>query len=510
MLMSAALLDRWDSLKAHADRLQATSLADLALQPDRARTFAVGLGGFHFVYARQCVDQIALDALMGLAQESGVQQRLQALMNGEQVNTTEARAALHSALRFGGATGASARAAREAALDVRSRMEQLTSRLVDSDVTDVISVGIGGSDLGPRLVVEALREHHEGRFRVHFIGNVDGSGAHRLLPTLDPARTAVILVSKSFTTQETQLNGQILRQWLGDDSRFFAVTSKPKAAEAIGVMPEHILPMWDWVGGRYSLWSAVGWSARLALGSERWDALLDGAATMDAHALTSPLSQNLPVLHALLAIWNRNFLGYASHAILPYDERLGLLPDHLQQVVMESLGKSVRHDGTPVTYDTVPVLWGGTGTSSQHSFFQALHQGTEVVPADFIGVVRPDHLHRNNHQALLANLLAQMEALAAGSQSEDAHRSYAGGRPSSLILLDSLNPHALGMLLAFYEHSVFVQSVLWGINAFDQWGVELGKRLANDLLPALRGEGEAGDSISRELVRLLREMDLRG
>lgn len=212
----------------------------------------------------------------------------------------------------------------------------------------------------------------------------------------------------------------------------------------------------------------------------------------------------------MLAIWNRNFLGYASHAILPYDERLGLLPDHLQQVVMESLGKSVRHDGTPVTYDTVPVLWGGTGTSSQHSFFQALHQGTEVVPADFIGVVRPDHLHRNNHQALLANLLAQMEALAAGSQSEDAHRSYAGGRPSSLILLDSLNPHALGMLLAFYEHSVFVQSVLWGINAFDQWGVELGKRLANDLLPALRGEGEAGDLISRELVRLLREIDLRG
>jgi len=247
-------------------------------------------------------------------------------------------------------------------------MELLTEQLAASAVTDIVSVGIGGSDLGPRLVVDALREHHEGRFRVHFIGNVDGSGAHRLLPTLDPKRTAVILVSKSFSTQETHLNGQILRQWLGDDSRFFAVTSKPQAAAEIGVAPERILPMWDWVGGRYSLWSAVGWSARLALGADRWDALLEGAAALDAHALNAPLAKNLPVLHGLLAIWNRNFLGYASHAILPYDERLGLLPDHLQQVVMESLGKSVRHDGTPVTYETVPVLWGGTGTSSQHSF----------------------------------------------------------------------------------------------------------------------------------------------
>ncbi|MBN8427172.1 MAG: glucose-6-phosphate isomerase [Xanthomonadales bacterium] len=507
--MSAALLNHWDTLKAQADRLLATPLAGLASGADHVSRCMLTLDNLHFVFARQRIDQSALERLLALAGDAGVQERLQALMDGETVNTTESRAALHSALRFGGATGASAKEARAAALEVRVRMELLTEQLAASAVTDIVSVGIGGSDLGPRLVVDALREHHEGRFRVHFIGNVDGSGAHRLLPTLDPKRTAVILVSKSFSTQETHLNGQILRQWLGDDSRFFAVTSKPQAAAEIGVAPERILPMWDWVGGRYSLWSAVGWSARLALGADRWDALLEGAAALDAHALNAPLAKNLPVLHGLLAIWNRNFLGYASHAILPYDERLGLLPDHLQQVVMESLGKSVRHDGTPVTYETVPVLWGGTGTSSQHSFFQALHQGTEVVPADFIGVVRPDHPHRENHQALLANLLAQMEALASGSQSDNAHRCYAGGRPSSLILLDSLDPYSLGMLLALYEHSVFVQSVLWGINAFDQWGVELGKRLANELLPALRGEGEAGDAISRELVKLVRGVALR-
>ena len=504
--MSAALLKHWDRLDRHADRLQQGSLADLCRQPDRVRKFSRVLDRLHFVFARQRIDDAVLAALLELARESDLQHQFQALMNGHQVNSTESRAALHSALRFGGATADGALAARDEALSVRERMEEMTAELVASNVEHIISVGIGGSDLGPRLVVDALQEYHDGRFRVHFIGNVDGSGAHRLLPTLDPARTAVILVSKSFTTQETQLNGRILREWLGDDSRFYAVTAKPHAAVEAGVAPSRILPMWDWVGGRYSLWSAVGWSIRLALGSERWDALLDGAAAVDEHALNTPLEDNLPVLHGLLAIWNRNFLGYRTQAILPYDERLGLLPDHLQQVVMESLGKSVRHDGTPVAYDTVPVLWGGTGTSSQHSFFQALHQGTEVVPADFIGVVVPDHRHVDNHQALLANLLAQTEALATGSDSPDPHRCYPGGRPSSLILLERLDPRSLGMLLAMYEHSVYVQSVVWGINAFDQWGVELGKRLANELLPALRGEGQAGDPISREMVSLMRAM----
>jgi glucose-6-phosphate isomerase len=364
-------------------------------------------------------------------------------------------------------------------------MDGLHRQLAQSGVTDVVNVGIGGSDLGPRLAVDALKDFHDGRFRVHFLTNVDGSAAQHLLRGLDPARTAGILVSKTFSTQETLLNGALLRDWLGGSDRLYAVSANVPRAEAFGIAPERVLPMWDWVGGRFSLWSAVGFSVQLAVGREGFAGLLAGAAQMDEHVLRTPLAQNMAVWHGLSAVWNRNALGHASHAVLPYDERLALLPAYLQQLVMESLGKSVRSDGTPVLEATVPVVWGGAGTNAQHSFFQALHQGTQVVPADFLGVVRPAHAHCANHDALLANLLAQMQALATGAVASDAQRAYPGGRPSTLLLLDELTPHALGALLALYEHSVYVQSVLWGINAFDQWGVELGKQMAGALLPAL-------------------------
>jgi glucose-6-phosphate isomerase len=263
--------------------------------------------------------------------------------------------------------------------------------------------------------------------------------------------------------------------------------------------------MWDWGGGRYSLWSAVGFALQLAIGREGFEQVLAGAASMDAHVLDAPLEGNLAVWHALMGAWNRDALGFASHAVLPYDERLGLLPAYLQQLVMESLGKSTRQDGQPVLVPTVPVLWGGAGTNAQHSFFQALHQGTDAVPADFIGVVRPAHGHAENHRALLANLLAQSQALANGSAAADAQKSYPGDRPSSLFLLDELTPHSFGALLAMYEHSVYVQSVLWGINAFDQWGVELGKRIAGELMPALSDPGvEASDPITRALLAEIR------
>jgi len=266
-----------------------------------------------------------------------------------------------------------------------------------------------------------------------------------------------------------------------------------------------VLPMWDWVGGRYSLWSAVGFPIALAIGFERFGQLLAGAAEMDAHAGSAPLERNLPVLHALTDIWNRNALGYATHAVMTYDQRLALLPAYLQQLVMESLGKRVRLDGSPVEADTVPVWWGGAGTDVQHSFFQALHQGTSIVPADFIGCVRGDDPYTLNHQALLANLLAQTEALANGQGSDDPHRDYPGGRPSTLILLDALTPQALGALIAMYEHAVYVQSVIWNINAFDQFGVELGKQLASGLLPALQGEDVAiADPMTREILAQLK------
>jgi glucose-6-phosphate isomerase len=399
--------------------------------------------------------------------------------------------------------------ARRQAADARAGMARWIEDLDASDVTDIVNVGIGGSDLGPRLALEALRDVDRGRYRVHFLSNVDGSAAQHLLRRLDPARTAAILVSKSFGTQETLLNGEILRGWLGGAERLYAVSANVPKATALGIDAARVLPMWDWVGGRYSLWSAVGISVALAFGMDAFERMLAGAATIDAHVLQAPVAENLAVWHALTAVWNRNALGSATQAVLPYDDRLAKLPAYLQQLVMESLGKSVTPDGAPVGCATVPVVWGGPGTDSQHSFFQALHQGTDSAPADFIGVVRADHAYPDNHRALLANLLAQTEAFANGETSDDPQKTYPGWRPSTLLLLDALTPESFGALIALYEHSVYVQSVIWGINAFDQWGVELGKRLATQLLPAL-GDDEDGlevavhDPVTRALLEQIR------
>ena len=494
--------EHWQSLRQHAERLAGRRLHDiLGAAPDRAQAYSLRVGPLYASFARQRIDDEALAALFQLARDAGVPQALRRLFDGALVNGTEQRPALHTALRGDLGESATARDAHRQAREARGVMDRLHQALLDSGVTDVVNVGIGGSGLGPRLAVDALRDFHDGRVRVHFLTNVDGSAAQHLLRTLDPARTAAILVSKSFGTQETLLNGDILRQWLGGAERLFAVSASVERAEAFGIAGERVLPMWDWVGGRYSLWSAVGFALQLAVGRAGFEQMLSGAARMDSHVLHAPVQGNLAVWHALAGIWNRNALGHASQAVLPYDERLTLLPAYLQQLVMESLGKSVRMGGEPALVATVPVLWGGAGTNAQHSFFQALHQGSDPVPADFIGVVRPAHGFARNHQALLANLLAQSQALANGAASDDPHRHYPGGRPSTLLLLDELTPHTFGQLLALYEHSVYVQSVLWGINAFDQWGVELGKQIAGELLPALSDPGlEASDPVTRALL----------
>lgn len=450
----------FDSLHSHAQRLKGASIPGLlAAEPGRVQDLALRVGPLYVNFARQKYDAAALQALLALAADRDVGGAITRLFRGEQVN-----------------------------------------------LTDVVSVGIGGSDLGPRLVADALRPVSGARLRVHFVSNVDGAAMQRTLATLDPAKTAGILISKTFGTQETLLNGQILHDWLGGSDRLYAVSANPeRAAKAFAIAADRVLPMWDWVGGRYSLWSAVGFPIALAIGFERFEQLLEGAAQMDAHALDAPLERNLPVLHGLTDIWNRNLLGHATHAVMTYDQRLALLPAYLQQLVMESLGKRVQRDGQPVTTDTVPVWWGGAGTDVQHSFFQALHQGTSIVPADFIGCVHNDDPYTINHQALLANLLAQTEALANGQGSDDPHRDYPGGRPSTLILLDALTPQALGALIAMYEHAVYVQSVIWNINAFDQFGVELGKQLASGLLPALQGEDVAvADPMTREILAQLK------
>jgi glucose-6-phosphate isomerase len=504
--MDAALdTSTLDTLRAHAARLRAAALRDLvANDPARARAYMLDAGPLHASFARQWLDDGACGALFELARRARLTVALRDLFDGRPVNATEGRGALHTALRGDLSQAEAARAAHGDALEARERMRALVARVESGGIDDVVSVGIGGSDLGPRLVVDALATGDR-RPRVHFLSNVDGHAAQRVLAGLDPARTAAILISKGFVTQETLLNGVIVRDWLGDDSRLYAVSANVGRAEAFGVDPDRILPMWDWVGGRYSLWSAVGLPIALALGMDRFEQLLEGAAGLDRHVLETPPERNLAVWHALVAVWNRNALGATSHVVLPYDERLRLLPAYLQQLVMESLGKSVRLDGAQVAVETVPVWWGGTGSDVQHSFFQALHQGSFAFSADFIGVIQADHPHAGSHRALHANLLAQAEALANGQHDGDPHRAYPGGRPSTLVLLDALTPQSLGALLALYEHSVYLQSVLWGINAFDQFGVELGKKVAGRLLPALEGHGEVDDPVTRALVEQLRQ-----
>lgn len=504
----APALDLATSLGPHAKRLSGSGIAGLlATDPARAADFSLQVGPLHVNFARQRYDRLALATLLELAGSRGaaLPVAFRALFEGDKVNVSEGRPALHMALRSNLGNSRVAREAHAQAVSAQARMAVLIDGLAASGITDVVNVGIGGSDLGPRLAVDALKEFHSGRFRIHFLSNVDGSAAERLLPGLEPDRTAAILVSKSFSTRETLLNGAILRDWLGGEGRLYAVTANTDRAGAFGIDAARILPMWDWVGGRFSLWSAVGFSIALALGMERFQQLLAGAAQMDAHALEAPPEANLPILHALTAIWNRNALGLPTHAVLPYDQRLALLPAYLQQLVMESLGKSVSVDGQTVLGDTVPVLWGGAGTDSQHSFFQALHQGTQAVPADFIGVINPGHSYADSHATLLANLLAQGEALANGHPDEDPQKRHPGNRPSTTMLLDALTPHALGALIAMYEHSVYAQSLLWGINAFDQWGVELGKRIAVGLLPAVRGEAaDVSDPVTRALLERVR------
>lgn len=495
----------WKTVLEHGDRLKNFHLRDIGHDSDRAKQMTLQLGPLQVAFARQRLDKEALDALFDLAESSNVVTAIKDLFSGKQVNQSEQRAALHTALRSDLVESPEAKSAHALAMDSHNQMARLIEQLAASDVTDIINVGIGGSDLGPRLAVDALRDFHTGRFRIHFLSNVDGSGAQHLLKSLDPKKTAAILVSKSFGTQETLLNGTLIKQWLQDDSRLYAVSANIEKANAFGVVSKNILPMWDWVGGRYSLWSCIGFSLALAIGMPKFVEMLNGAAQVDAHVLQAPLRENIAVWHAMVGLWNRNALGFATHAVMPYDERLTYLPAYLQQLVMESLGKTVGPENQTATHVTVPVLWGGTGSSCQHSFFQAMHQGSDIIPMDFIGAIKPAHTYIESHQNLLANLFAQAEALANGHEGSEPQKNYPGNRPSTMFMINELNPHSFGMLLALYEHSVYVQSVVWGINAFDQWGVELGKKLAMGLLPCLQDENvQSADAITQSFLESVR------
>lgn len=498
----------WLAVEQHASRCRALSIRDiLGAEPGREVDFSRRMGPLYFNFARQHIDAEAMADLMDRLHKSGIHDQARAMFNGEVVNQSERRAVLHTALRSNlGESGISGQAYRKA-MEVLGQLEGVVARLREQGVTEIISVGIGGSDLGPRLVLDALSDFAAGGFNVHFLSSADGMYLDRYTASLDPTRTAVLLVSKSFNTQETLINGIALKKWLDDPSRVYAVTANSEKAVAFDVLSDNVLPIWDWVGGRFSVWSAVAFSTILGLGMPVFREFLRGGAEMDRHFLHAPVMENVVMWQALVSIWNRNAMGYNTQAIIPYDERLEMLPSHLQQVLMESLGKSVTVDGAACAQATSPVLMGASGNPSQHSFFQYLQQGVGIVPIDFIGVVKSGHCQPANHQFILANLLAQAQSLANGQSSEDPQKSYPGNRPSTVILLDELTPYSLGMLLALYEHSVFVQSKIWGINAFDQWGVELGKQIATTLMPYVEGHEQADaslDPVTRELlVRLL-------
>jgi len=469
----------------------------------RFEKYSLKAGELKLDFSKNLVNDDIWEQLINLAQQSPLETHRAAMFAGEKINNTEDRAVLHAALR---STESDALSAEE-----KARAEQVERQLqavkavseeirsgswtgsTGKPITDIINIGIGGSDLGPKMACTALEEYAHERINVHFISNVDGAQILSTLKKLNPETTLVSIASKTFTTQETMLNAKTAIQWFKDNlglenpknsAHFIGLTANPEAAINYGIPKNQILEFSDWVGGRYSLWSSIGLSIAISIGFENFKQMLDGAREMDLHFQQAPLEKNMPVILALLGIWYSNFLNAQSIAIIPYCERLLLLPSYLQQLDMESNGKSTSLQGESVSYNTGPILWGQTGTNGQHAFFQLLHQGTRLAPIDFIAAVKDNLSNPEHHQVLLGNMLAQSSALMEGQAAPEGeqHRYYPGNKPSNTLLLNELSPKNFGALIALYENKVFVQGSIWNINSFDQWGVELGKKMANNLL----------------------------
>ncbi|MEO3692618.1 glucose-6-phosphate isomerase [Roseateles paludis] len=513
----------WAELKAH--------FASQAQSFDIRQAFAADAGRFQALsfeapevfadLSKNRIDSTSLALLLKLAQDCGIEAQRDALLAGEPVNHTEGRAVLHTALRAPKGATSPFNADVHASLDAMLAFAEGVRGGARGEITDVVHIGIGGSDLGPAMVVQALQAFGKPGLRLHFVSNVDGHDIAPVLKGLDHRHTLFVVASKTFTTQETLANAQTAKAWFlaagGTDvaRHFVATSSNTTAAAAFGI--DTAFGFWDWVGGRYSLWSVIGLPIAIAIGADNFRALLAGAHAMDEHFAATPLARNVPVLLALIDVWYRNFHGFTSRSVAPYHQGLRRLPAYLQQLEMESNGKGVDREGQALGYGTSPVVWGEAGTNGQHAYFQMLHQGTDVIPVEFIAVKRPNHGHGgevgalllDQHRKLLANCLAQSQALMQGKSAAEAraekaptasasldpdvlarHRSFPGNRPSTTLLLEALTPRSLGALIALYEHRVFVMGALWGINSFDQWGVELGKALCNRLLPRL----ESGDA----------------
>ena len=503
-----------DKLAARAADRRILSLFD---DTDRAADFTVETQHMRLDYAKTNIDAETRDALLDLIAQAGVAERRDAMFSGAPINETEGRAVLHTALRNldGGPVEVDGQDVTETVRATLARMRSFADRIRGGEITDVVNIGIGGSDLGPAMAVAALAPYHDGP-RCHFVSNVDGAHIADTLRGLDAKRTLVIVASKTFTTIETMTNARTARAWMtehgGDPGTQFAAlsTAADKTAD-FGIDPDQVFGFEDWVGGRYSVWGPIGLSLMIAIGPDAFDAFLRGAQAMDTHFCAAAPQENMPMMLALVGIWHNQICGYATRAVLPYDQRLALLPSYLQQLEMESNGKSVQLDGTEVERDTGPIVWGAAGTNGQHAFYQLIHQGTRVIPCEFLLAANghePELAH--HHQLLVANCLAQSEALMQGRSLDTAremmsakgltgaelerqahHRVFPGNRPSTTLVYPRLDPFTLGQIIALYEHRVFVEGVILGINSYDQWGVELGKELATSLQPVVEGEADA-------------------
>ncbi|WP_438864557.1 glucose-6-phosphate isomerase [Neptunicella sp.] len=531
----------WHNLQKLADSLQSQHMRDwFAADPKRAEKFSIESCGIFLDYSKNRINDAVLQGLFDLAKQQNVEAKRDAMFAGEIINATEQRAVLHTALRnfSDQPVLVDGKDVMPEVRDCQQKMQQLVSKIHSGEhkgytgksITDVVAIGIGGSFLGPKIMSEALKPYWHKGLKVHFVANVDGCHIADVLAERDHEQTLVLMSSKSFTTQETLQNTLTAKDWFLNQGgsqqdialHFMAVSSNIKAATEFGIAEDNIFPMWDWVGGRYSLWSAIGLPIALALGYDNYQAMLKGAFAMDEHFKTAPLEQNLPVIMGLLGSWYINFFGAQSHVLLPYYHYMRGFPAYIQQLDMESNGKSVTTDNDVTDYATGPVIWGSEGTNGQHSFHQLIHQGQVLIPADFMLPLNVPNSADPHHAMLASNCFAQSQALMQGKTLEQAqqelqasgksddglaqHKAMPGNKPSNTLLFDQLDPHTLGALVALYEHKVFVQGAIWGINSFDQWGVELGKVMGNQILDKLQDKNQACDfdSSTNHLVERFR------
>jgi len=538
-------LSAWHDLQQHYNDIGQTHMLEMfAADANRFERCSLAAAGLFLDYSKNRINTKTMPKLIALAEERDLEQKITAMFGGKSINNTEGRAVLHTALRNRGSEAvdvdgenvmpAVKRVLKQMAVFSEDIRDGKKRGYRDDMFTDVVNIGIGGSDLGPLMVTEALQRYSHSRLNLHFVSNVDGSHIASTLEKLDPATTLFIIASKTFTTQETLANAHSARNWFveasGDEkavaSHFVALSTNKTEVEKFGIDANNMFEFWDWVGGRYSLWSAIGLSIAIAVGMQRFEEMLDGAYAMDRHFRDAPLDENMPVIMALLTVWYVNFFGARSHLIAPYDQYLHRFPAYLQQLTMESNGKSVTRDGSAVNYATGPIVWGEPGTNGQHAYYQLVHQGTHLIPADFIVPLESLNPLGRHHAMLLSNCLAQTEALMRGKDAETlaaemrdkgdsddeirrlcGHKTFQGNRPTNTLLLDTIDPQSLGALIALYEHKVFVESVIWDVNAFDQWGVELGKQLAGHILAEIEsGETPADGAHDASTTNLIKKI----